>query len=253
MTTTTDTTQIEEMFGVGAHYACAKSRRHPSAKNYIFGAKNNVEIFDLEKTADALEEAKAFVKKLGSERKTVLFVAGKYEAQKIVRETADNIDQPWVIGRWIGGTLTNFGIIRKRVEKLMRLVEDREKGDLERYTKKERVLIDRDIERMEENFGGLRDMKKLPGALFVIDSKQEAGAVKEAQDLGIPVVALASSDCDLRGVEYAIPANDANIKSIKYFVEQIAESYKEGIASAPAPKPAEKPHHRAEAKIRSSR
>lgn len=219
---------IDALFGAGAHFGYRRSKRHPTAVSYIFGAKSGVEIFDLEKTKIALEKAEEFVRNLSKAGKTLLFVGGKNEARDAVRNGAVKLGMPHVSGRWIGGTLTNFGNIRARIDKMLDLTQKREKGELAKYTKKERLLIDRDIARLEELFGGLVPLKGMPGALFVIDSGKESIAVTEAKKTGIPVLALASSDCDLSKVDYVIPGNDASRASIAFFVEKIVKAYEEG-------------------------
>ncbi len=221
--------RIEEMFKVGAQYAYSKSRRHPTNKGYIFGVKNRVEIFDLEKTNEALEKALGFIKELAADKKTILFVTGKHEAKTTIKETAIALKMPYVAGRWIGGSLTNFGEIQKRISKYEGLIEKKEKGELSKFTKKERLLIDRDVEDLETKFGGLISMKKLPQAIFVIDSKQEKIAVEEAKKSGIPVIALSNSDCDLSDVDYPMPGNDSNLASIKFFVNEVKKAYEEGL------------------------
>jgi small subunit ribosomal protein S2 len=207
----TDNKVIEDMFGAGAHYGYSKSRRHPSAKPFIYGSKNRVEIFDLEKTSKLLEKALDFVTELGKENKKILFVS--------------KTGLLYVAGRWIGGTLTNFSEIRKRIQKYLDLKEKKEKGELSKYTKKERLLIDRDLNDLESKFGGIFKMEGLPQALFVVDSKQEHTAVTEAEKMGIPVISLSSTDCNLEDVDYAIPGNDSSLSSIKFFVSKVAESY----------------------------
>lgn len=219
---------IERLFAVGAHYAYTRSRRHPSVRRFIFGAKSTVEIFDLEKTQALLEKAKTFVHSLGVSGKTLLIVGGKNEARGAVTAAAERLAQPFVAGRWIGGTLSNFKQVRTRVEKLIGLRDARERGELSKYTKLERLLIDRDIERLEHRFGGLVSLAHLPAAVFVIDPRHEAIAVREARALDIPVVAIANSDCDIASIEYPILGNDANMKSITFFVEEIAASFSEG-------------------------
>lgn len=219
---------IAELFKAGAHFGFIKSRRHPSAKPFIFGAKNKIEIFDLEKTNASLQNALEFVKNLGALGSVILFVGGKNEANTAVRSGALSLGMPYVDGRWIGGTLTNFAQIRKRVRKLEELTAQKEKGELAKYTKRERMLIDKEIENLKRFFEGLIPMKELPKALFVVDSRKESAAVKEADERGIPVVALCGSDCDLTAVDYAVPANDASVASIKFFVNKITESYKAG-------------------------
>lgn len=219
---------IASLFEAGAHFGLVKSRRHPSAKMYVFGVKNRIEIFDLEKTKTALETAKDFVKEIASKKGAILFVGGKNEAREIVSRTAQSIDMPYVSGRWIGGTLTNFPQIKKRIDKLETLLSQKEKGELSKYTKKERLLIDREIARLTIYFSGLRVMKDLPKALCVIDSKREHIAVAEARFLNIPVVSLSSSDCDLKEVAYPVPANDASKATIELFLKEIASAYKAG-------------------------
>ncbi len=219
---------IQKMFSAGAHFAFSRSRRHPSTAPYIFGVKNRVEIFDLEKTVSLLETAEAFAKKLGLEGKQLLFVGGKSEARDAIKQAALSLDMPYVAGRWIGGTLSNFKEIRSRVDRFLDLTSKREKGELSKYTKKERLLIDREIDKLDRFFSGLIPMKEMPKALFVIDSKHEKIAVAEAKKAGIPVIALAGSDCNLKSVDYSIPGNDASTASIAFFTGKIVWAYKEG-------------------------
>lgn len=226
--TQTNSTVIEEMFKVGAHYGYAKRRRHPSVIPFIFGIKNSVEIFDLEKTNQALEDAKKFVSELAAKGKMILFVSSKAEAKDAIKAAADSIQMPYVAGRWKGGTLTNFEEIRKRVIRLDDLTSKREAGELGKYTKKERLMIDREIESLEEGFAGLNLMTRLPDALFVVDAGHEEIAVREAGTLGIPVISLSNSDCDYTKIDYPIPGNDANRHSIAYFTNAISEAYKSG-------------------------
>jgi len=225
---TTENDTIQKMFTAGAHFAFSRSRRHPTLAPFIFGMKNRVEIFDLEKTETLLEKAADFVRKLGAEGKQILFVGGKAEARDAIKAAALSLDQPYVDGRWIGGTLSNFKEIRSRVEKLLDLTAKREKGELAKYTKKERLLIDREIEKLDRFFSGLIPMKEMPKALFVVDSKHENIAVTEARKSGVPVVALMGSDCDFKTADYPIPGNDAAIASIAFFVDKIVWAYKEG-------------------------
>ncbi len=216
---------IEAMFEVGAHFGQNRSRRHPSAKQFVFGVKNNIEIFDLEKTLTALEKAKAFVASVASAGKQALFVAGKSEAIPATCAAAAEVGQPVVGGRWIGGTLTNFGQIRKRIEKYENRLKEKEKGELAKYTKKERLLIDREIAKLGLLFGGIVSMKEKPGVLVVVDPKKEFTAVEEARQTGIPVVAIASSDCDMSLVDFAIPANDSSAPSIAFFLGELSRAY----------------------------
>ena len=220
--------RLERMFAVGAHYGYSKSRRHPTVRPYVFGTKDRIEILDLEKTADLLDEAKAYMERLGATGKKILFVGGKNESQKIVRSVADNIDMPYVSGRWIGGTLTNFAEIKKRIDRLETLRSQREKGELSRYTKRERLMIDREIDKLEEKFGGLVSMTELPAALCVVDSKREHIAIEEARSLGLKIVALTNSDCNLSVIDHPVVANDAARASIEYFITELGSAYAAG-------------------------
>lgn len=231
--TTGENAVIEALFSVGAHFGFIKSRRHPSTKPFIFGVKNKIEIFDLEKTSESLAKALAFVEDLGSKNAKILFVSGKNEAKAAITAAAESINMPYVAGRFIGGTLTNFPEIRKRVEKLESWVSQKEKGELAKYTKKERLLIDREIDKLREFFFGLSVMKNLPQAIFVIDAKKEFIAVKEAQKMGIPVIALCGTDNNLNEVEFPIPGNDASRSSIEFFLQKAVESYKAGQLKKP--------------------
>jgi small subunit ribosomal protein S2 len=220
--------KIDALFTAGAHFGFVKSRRHPTASPFIFGVKNKIEIFDLEKTEAALAKAVEYVETLAAKGGMILFIGGKNEAREAIVSNASRIAQPYVSGRFIGGTLTNFPEIRKRVEKLELLVSQKEKGELTKYTKKERLLIDREIAKLQEFFFGISVMKRLPQALFVIDAKRESIAVKEAHSMGIPVIALCGSDNNLGDVDFPIPGNDSSKTSIQYFVNQITEAFKRG-------------------------
>lgn len=224
---------LDELFKVGAHFGFGKSRRHPSVMPFIFGSKNKVDIFDLEKTQENLGKACEFVAQLAENKATILFVGGKNEAQSIVKEVAEKISQPYVAGRWIGGTLTNFTEIRKRVDMMLDLLSQKEKGELIKYTKKERLLIDRKIEKLQKMFWGVKDMTALPKALFIVDPRFEETALREAKGLKIPVVALCGSDNDIAGIGHMIPANDSNIASIRFFVEKIGEAYQKSKSQIP--------------------
>ena len=220
---------IEEMFNVGAHYAYSRSKRHPSMKSSIYGIKSNVEIIDLEETARMLSAAEDFVMSLAKEGKKLLLVGSKNEARDIIEREAKRIGASYIKNRWIGGTLTNFEEIKKRIKRLQELTEKKEKGDLGMYTKKEQLMISREIGDLEKNFGGLLPMAdSLPKALFVIDPKKEFIAIDEARSIGIPVVTLANSDCDISKIEHPIAANDSALASIDFFTTRIVDAYKRG-------------------------
>ena len=219
---------IDAMFSAGAHFGLGRSRRHPSVTQYIFGTKNRTDIFDLEKTHATLESAKTLVKALAKDGKTILFVGGKKEASAIVKSVAQTINMPYVEGRWIGGTLTNFGNIRKRIERFEKLTSDREKGELAKYTKRERLLIDREIAKLDKMFSGIVSLKKMPELVFVIDPRKEQNAIAEANHSHIPVMGVASSDCDIKSIKYPIVGNDTAKASIQFFMNEIAAAYQAG-------------------------
>jgi len=217
--------RIDEMFKAGAHFGYSKTRRHASTAPYIFGVKNRVEIIDLEKTDALLDKALAFISTLAKEGKQVLFVGGKNEARTSLKIAAESIGMPFVDGRWIGGTLTNFPEIKKRLNKLEDLTKQKEKGELTKYTKKERLMIDREIANLDRFFSGISSLKDLPKALVVVDSTKEIIAVKEAQAMNIPVIALCGTDCNITSINYPIVANDSSVSSIVFFVNEIAKAY----------------------------
>lgn len=233
-TKTTDQKSIETMFSAGAHFGLSRSRRHPTVTPYIFGTKNSTDIFDLEKTSQSLADAKDFVATLAKEGKTILFIGGKKEASTIIKNAAMALNMPFVDGRWIGGTLSNFPQIRKRIDRYEKLVSDRDKGELAKYTKRERMLIDKEIASLEKMFIGIVSLKKMPDAVFIVDPRREKNALKEASDLSIPVIALAGSDCDISAVDRAIIGNDASTSSIKFFVDEIIAAYREAAKAAPS-------------------
>ena len=217
---------VEQMFQAGAHYGYGKSRRHPSVSPYIYATKNKTDIIDLEKTGVMLGEAVQFVKSLGAQNKTILFVGTKPGVNKIIKKAANEIGMPNVANRWIGGTLTNFKVIRNRILDFEKLKKDIEVGELEKYTKKEKIKINKEFERMERIFSGLENLAVLPGALIIVDSKEEATALREARRLNIPVIAVLNSDCDPAAISYLIPANDAAPKSVEYNINRLVEGYK---------------------------
>jgi len=222
---------IERMFKAGAHFGYTRSRRHPSFKSSVFGSKDGSDIVNLEKTGSFLMRALDFVKNASSENKTIIFVGTKPEARKIVEGCAISLGLPYVSYRWIGGTFTNFPEIKKRLAVLGALQKKKEDGEFDVYTKKERLNIDREIQKLIRNFGGIATLDKVPGALFVIDPRHERTVVVEAKTKHIPIVALAGSDCNLEEIDYPIPANDSSIASITFFVGEIARAYKEGLSN----------------------
>jgi len=219
-------TLVTEMFEAGAHVGYTKTRRHPSTKPFIFDSRQKKDVINLEATAKQLEKALEFLKGIQGTEGQILFVGTKPEARKLVREAAELIDMPFVTERWVGGTLTNNGEIKKRVERLVTLSDQSSKGELVAATKKERLMLQREIERLEVKFGGIKDMKKMPAALFVVDPLKEEIAVTEARQVNIPVIAVANTDCDISIINYPIVANDTTVSSIAFFTKKVADALK---------------------------
>lgn len=225
----TQNTKIEEMFRSGVHYGYSKSRRHPSTTPYIFATKNGVDIIDIEKTHELLEKALEQITKYAASGKTILFVGTKAEARQQVIETALALGMPYVGERWVGGSLTNFPEIKKRIVKLLDLRDQKEKGGLDKYTKKERLLISREMEDMTRNFQGLSTITRTPDVMFVIDPKKEKIAVEEAKKMKMPIIAVLNTDCNSKEVDSPIVANDASISSISFFLSEVKEAYNKGL------------------------
>jgi small subunit ribosomal protein S2 len=230
-------TTIETMFKAGVHYGYSKTRRHPSVSSSIYATKNNADIINLEKTSLMLERALDFVKNMGTIGKTILFVGTKPEAKIAIKYIAESLNAPYVTERWIGGTISNFGEIKKRITELENYHKDKAEGKLDKYTKKERVVIAKKMEKLTKYYSGLIGLKKIPNALFVVDARNEHIAVTEAQKSNIPVVALVNSDSNIKHIDYPIVGNDAGIPSIKFFVSAIEKAYKEGLSMQVSPIP----------------
>lgn len=221
---------IERMFEAGAHFGYSRTRRHPSAVPFLYGAKSGTDIIDLEKTCSHLAAALEEVKGYAMKGKVILFVGTKPEARAAIEETAVALSLPSVTHRWIGGTLTNFSEIRKRVERLKSLKAQKEKGELSVYSKKERRDMEDEMARLTRNFSGILGLERVPGALFIVDPRHEDTAVREAATLGVPLIALANSDCNMKEITFPIPANDVSRSSIAFFLGKVREAYKEGVA-----------------------
>lgn len=219
---------FEEMLKAGVHFGYSRSRRHPKIKDYIFGVKNNVEIFNLEKTKQKINEAGDFIKGLAKDGKKILFVGTKVESKRLIEKFAKEIEMPYVNERWVGGTLTNFKTIKGRIKHLEDLIKNKESGELGKYTKKEQIKIEKEINKLKSYFGGLDKFEDLPSAIVVVDTKKEKIAVAEAQKISIPIAGILNSDCNLNKIDYPIPANDNSAPSVEYILKELIESYKEG-------------------------
>ncbi len=221
---------LEELLEVGAHFGHQAKRWNPKMKPYLYTVRDGVHIFDLVKTAVGITEATEFVKSLVSEGKTIIFVGTKRQAQAIIKEEAKKCGAFFVSERWLGGTITNWEQIGKSVKKLEEMRTKRETGEYKKYTKKENVLIDKDINRLDRFLGGLVGLKKLPDAIFVVDVNREIAAVREAAARGVKIVAMVDSNSDPDKIDYVIPVNDDAVRSIQLVVSKMAEAVAEGKA-----------------------
>lgn len=238
---TNNPTFIDRLFKAGAHFGFKKSRRHPSVAPYLYTTKDGSDIFDLEKVTALLDTAKETIKEAGLHGKTVLFVSTKDEASKLVKAAAEKVEAPYVTNRWIGGMLTNFSEIKKRINRLEALTHEKESGELERkYTKKERVVIGREIDKLSFNFFGISKMNRMPDLMVVVDPRHDEIAVTEALDKNIPIMAVMSSDCDAAKIAYPVVVNDSLQSSVSLILDELVASYEEGKAAyvpkAPEPR-----------------
>ena len=219
---------MKQLLEAGVHFGHQTRRWNPKMAKYIFTERNGIYIIDLQKTVKKLEEAYNFVRDLSVEGKSVLFVGTKKQAQDSVKEEAERAGAYYVNARWLGGMLTNFTTIRTRIERLKQLRTMEEDGTFELLPKKEVVKLNLEIEKLEKFLGGIKDMKEIPGALFIIDPRKERIAVAEAKKLGIPIVAIVDTNCDPDEVDYVIPGNDDAIRAVKLISSAIANAIIEG-------------------------
>lgn len=225
------TVTMQELLEAGVHFGHQTRRWNPKMKRYIFGKRNGIYIIDLQKTLKLFDEAAEFARQLASAGHRILFVGTKRQAQEAIAEEARRCGQFFVTHRWLGGTLTNFVTLRGSIERLNEL-EGRLGDSNSQLTKKERLRIERERERMSRNLEGIREMEELPDAIFVVDPKREEIAVKEANKLGIPVIAIVDTNCDPEMVDYIIPGNDDAIRAIRLFAGKIADAVMEGGRAA---------------------
>ncbi len=209
----------------GVHFGYSRTKRHPTVTPFLYGSKGGVDIIDLEKTAPQIEAAANFMAELGAAGKSVLFVGVKPEARSSITEIANSLKQPFVTERWIGGILTNFSEIKKRIARLQKLTEDKTSGDFAKYTKKEQLVLSREMERLNKFFSGLTGLTKMPDAVVVVDSKKEHIAILEARKIGVPVIAIGNTDCTIRDITYPIIANDSSASSIKAILAILKDAF----------------------------
>ena len=219
---------MKQLLEAGVHFGHQTRRWNPKMAQYIFTERNGIYIIDLQKTVKKLEEAYNFVRDLSTEGKAVLFVGTKKQAQESVKDEAVRAGAYYVNARWLGGMLTNFRTIRRRIDRLRQLRTMEEDGTFDLLPKKEVVKLNLEIEKLEKFLGGIKDMKQLPGALFIVDPRKERIAVSEAQKLGIPIVAIVDTHCDPDEIDYVIPGNDDAIRAVKLISATMANAIIEG-------------------------
>ena len=219
---------MKQLLEAGVHFGHQTRRWEPRMAEYIFQARNGIHIIDLQKTSKKLDEAYAFMREQAEEGKTVLFVGTKKQAQDCVKEAAEKSGMYYINQRWLGGTLTNFKTIRTRIARLKELEQMEEDGTFEVLPKKEVVLLRKEMEKLNKNLGGIKDMEELPGLLFVIDPKKEHNAILEARKLNIPIVGLVDTNCNPEDVDYCIPGNDDAIRAVKLISDCMANAIIEG-------------------------
>ncbi len=216
--------QMKEMLEAGLHFGHQTQRWNPKMRPYIYGARSKIYIINLDKTLPLFNDAYNFIVKSVAKGGTVLFVGTKRQAQDIIREEAERCGMFYVTNRWLGGMMTNFQTIRKSVDRLKSIIAMQEDGSIDQYKKKEKLMMEKEAVKLEKNLGGIAKMKGLPSVIFVVDPKREKIAVDEAKRLGIPVVAMADTNCDPDPIDFPIPGNDDAIKAIKLITSRIADA-----------------------------
>ena len=219
---------MKQLLEAGVHFGHQSSQWNPAMKEYIYGSRNGIHIIDLQKTLKSFLVAYDFVRDLTSPGKDILFVGTKKQAQEIIGEEAIKCDMPFVNSRWLGGTLTNFNTIRSRVDYMLQLKRLKDEGEFENLPKKEQISLNRELAKLEYLLNGIVNMKKMPSALFVVDTKKEDIAIKEAKKIGIPIVGVVDTNSNPNDADYIIPSNDDAIRAVKLCVEKIAAAINEG-------------------------
>ncbi|HEX2788635.1 MAG TPA: 30S ribosomal protein S2 [Ignavibacteria bacterium] len=224
--------QVEDLLLAGSHFGHLTRRWNPKMKKYIFMERNGIHIIDLKKTREMLQDACNSVSKITSDGKKLLFVGTKKQAKQIIRDEAERCGAFYVSERWLGGMLTNFNTVRKSIKKLTTLQKMEEDGTIDRFVKKERLIMGREKDKLDKVLSGIVNMTKLPGAIFLVDVKKEHIAIEEARKLNIPVYAIVDTNCDPDLIDYAIPANDDAVKSIEVITRAIADAVIDGQSLA---------------------
>ncbi len=219
---------MKELLEAGVHFGHQTRRWNPKMKPYIFGARNGIHIIDLQKTVRLFKTTYEFIVRTVSEGYPVLFVGTKKQGHDSIVEESERCGMFFIVNRWLGGTLTNFQTIKKSIKRLKDIERMKEDGSINRYTKKEILKMEKELFKLERNLGGIKNMDELPGAIFVVDPRREKIAVKEGRKLGIPVIAIADSNCDPDEIDFILPGNDDAIRAIRLFCSKIADACIEG-------------------------
>ena len=219
---------MKQLLEAGVHFGHQSSQWNPAMKEYIYGSRNGIHIIDLQKTLKSFLKAYDFIKKIVSDGGEILFVGTKKQAQEIIGEEALKCDMPFVNSRWLGGTLTNFNTIRSRVDYLIQLKKLKDDGEMDNLPKKKQITLNREMEKLEYLLNGILNMKKMPTAMFVVDTRKEEIAIKEAKKIGIPIVGIVDTNSNPSDADYVIPSNDDAIRAVKLCVEKIANACQEG-------------------------
>lgn len=222
---------IDEMLKAGLHFGHRASNLHPKMEAFVHGIRKTVHIIDLDQTLEKLEQALEFIKQLSQEDKILLFVGTKIQHKALVKNIAEECNSPYVIERWLGGTLTNFEIIIKRIAYFKEIEAKKESGEFEKYTKKEQIKIGKELDKLRIKFGGIKNLDKLPDAVFVCHMKKDDLAAKEARIKKIPVIGICDTNIDPTLADYSIPANDDAISSVRYILEKVKETISEAKSS----------------------
>ncbi len=224
--------ELLEMLKAGLHFGHRTSKWHPKMDPYIFTSRNGIHIIDLEKTAKGIEKAADFIEEVVSRGGKVLFLGGKPQIKDMVKESAQEAKMPYVVERWLGGTITNFSIVSKGIKKYSKLKSQQEKGEWGKYVKKERLKLGKELERLEKKYGGLEGVERIPEVILVLDAKGENTAIAEARTKKVPVIALCDTNVNPEGIDYVIPGNDDSVKGVKLILDFMVGAIKEGKIKA---------------------
>jgi len=225
---------LVELLEAGVHFGHQTPKRYPKTEPYIFGIRNKIHIINLEKTVEKIKEALDFIEEVVSKGGMILFLGTKKQTKEIIKKAAQEVNMPYITERWLGGTFTNFSTIILNIKKMKKMEEKMEKGDFKKYTKKEQIKFEKEIEKLVKLFDGMRELNKLPEAIFIVGLNEEETAEKEAKNKKVPIVAIVDTNTKPQNVAYPIPANDDGIKSIKMITNLVVEAIKEGKAKKEA-------------------